>query len=210
MSNSLNPKQKSSSFRFVRLSGGIIIAWGITLLLSYLINGGLFGSWIQMEKPPSGVKRIINARITELWFETQDGKFHHAWWGYGQFAEFNWFWSPPFDNISEIPKQENPLFRGNDCTKLHSSSFVQNPQATMVECIYAESQDSKSGSYYALTSDGNVLLWQETDGMISVLIFLCNIPIAIAAIISIIYFFIYIVARTKQNSDLTQHALGNL
>ena len=150
-----------------------------------------------MEKPPSGVKRIINASITELWFETQDGKFYNAWWGYGQFAEFHWFWSLPFDNISEIPEQESPLTRGNDCTKLYSPSLVRNPQATMVECIYAESNDSKSGSYYVLTSDGNVLLWQETDGMFSLLVSICNIPLAIAAAISIIYFIAYFVSRTK-------------
>ena len=197
MINTPNPTQKSSSFRFVRLSGGIIIIWVIALSISYLINNGMFGSWITMDKPPSGVKRIINATITELWFEAQDGIFYKAWWGYGQFAEFHWYWSP-INGISEIPEQKNTLIRENDCKKLHSPSFVQNPQTIIVECIYAESRDLKSGSYYALTSDRNVLLWKESGGIISVLIFICNIPLTIAAIISIIYFIVYIVARTRQ------------
>jgi len=162
-----------------------------------MINSGIFGSWIQMDTPPLGVKRIVNASKAELWFETRDGKLYHSWFGYGQFAEFHWYWSPPLDDISEIPELENPLVRGTDCTKLRSASFVRSPQAKIVECIYAESPDSDSGSYYALTSDGNVLLWREADGMISLLISICNISLTLAATISIIYFIVYIATRTK-------------
>jgi hypothetical protein len=191
---------------------GLILSCILMNAITMTYPGGVANSWEALGSPPAGVKAIVDVTVSQIWVETQDGSLFTA---DIQFPckdkdclerGIEWEWKS-INDFSDVPTQNFPVARGNDCAKLQDGVVPSNPKGQIVECVYAYElgAEYRSEGYFALMADGNILYWEGGNNAIATELnlifstFIC--PLITAVIISAIYLVIYVIRRDFRKSE---------